>query len=210
MAAQAASLSDKVFADLLHEGEVGSRPLQDLFALLLIFNRLDRVVGQAKNLCEETLFAIAGETKAPKVYRVLFVDEGDDCTTQLAVGYARKAFADSGHFASAGWKPAGAIDPRCRGFMEARGLSTTELGPRSLAAVGEELPSYHVVVSLAGDLRPHVEAVPFHTVVLEWDLGPELEGAGPELAEEVLATRLQDLGVRIRQLMETLRGEEAL
>lgn len=210
MAVQAASASDKVFHDLLREGEEGTRPLKDLFALLLIFNRLGRVVGQAKNLCEETLFAIAGETKARKVYKILFVDAADDCTTQLAVAFARKAFAEGGRFASAGWSPAAQIDPRCRAFMESRGLGSADLVPRPLASLREELSSFHVVVSFGGDLRPHVEAVPFHTVVLEWDLGPGLAGSGTEAAEEQLATKLQEVGVRIRQLMETLRGEEAV
>ncbi|MCG8461543.1 MAG: hypothetical protein MI919_35125, partial [Holophagales bacterium] len=94
MAVQAADTSDKVFADLLEEGNRGERPLADLFALLTVFNRLDRVVAQAKNICEETIFATTGETKAPKVYRILFVEEKDDCWSQLAVAHARKAFPE--------------------------------------------------------------------------------------------------------------------
>ncbi|MCB1033830.1 MAG: hypothetical protein KDD47_08365, partial [Acidobacteria bacterium] len=66
MAKQAASAYDKTFADLLREGQEGSRPIGDLFALQVVLNRLDRVVAQAKNICEETLFAVTGETKAPK------------------------------------------------------------------------------------------------------------------------------------------------
>src|SRR5688572_7344012 len=55
-AAQFAHHFDKVFDDLVQEGEARSRPLVDLFAFLATFNRLERVIHQAKNLCEETIF----------------------------------------------------------------------------------------------------------------------------------------------------------
>ena len=53
MASQVESTYQKVFDDLLREGEKGSRPIKDLFALLVIFNRLGRVGDQAKNICDQ-------------------------------------------------------------------------------------------------------------------------------------------------------------
>ena len=44
-------------------------------ALLSALNHLERISDQAKNICEETLFTITGETKAPKVYKILFLDQ---------------------------------------------------------------------------------------------------------------------------------------
>ena len=71
-------------ADLVREGERRSRPLKELFALLIILHRMERVADQAKNICEETIFAATGETKPPKTYNILFVDRGNDLASQLA------------------------------------------------------------------------------------------------------------------------------
>lgn len=206
MAAQASAAFDKAFKDLLREGEEGKRPLADVMSLLAVLTRLGRVADQAKNLCEETLFAVAGETKEPKTYRVLFVDGGDDAYTQLALAYARKAFGEGCEYDSAGWTPAKQIEPRCRLFLERRGFDGEDLAPSRLEDLHETLARYHVVVSLGGDLRPHVTEIPFHTVVLEWDPGPALAGFDQERALALLDESLEGLASKIRDLYETLRG----
>jgi phosphate transport system protein len=209
MAKQAGGASHKVFEDLLREGRDDPRPLKDLFALLVVFNRLDRVVAQAKNICEETLFSVAGETKAPKRYRVLFIDEKNDGHSQLAEAYARKAYPLSGEYRSAGWVPAEGLEPRCQLFMDAHGLDSSGLAPSLLEPIHEELAHYHVIVSLVGDPRPHVPEIPFHTVLLEWDAGPSIEGLDQERAEKLLEEAYERIAHQVRELMETLRGEEA-
>ncbi len=227
MTKQASGASHKVFEDLLREGKEDPRPLKDLFALLVVFNRLDRVIAQAKNICEETLFAVAGETKAPKRYRILFVDQKNDCQSQLAEAYARKAFPESGEYSSAGWAPAEGLEPRCQVFMERHGLDTSGLEPALLEPMHDELASFYVIVSLgpfaplapsaplrgdvgdSGDPRPHIKEMPFHTVLLEWDVGPGPEDMDQERAEKLLEEAYKKIAHHIRQLMETLRGEEA-
>jgi phosphate transport system protein len=205
MARQAASASEKVFADLLREGDKDRRPVRDLFGLLIIFNRLDRVVGQAKNICEETLFAVAGETKAAKVYNIIFVDETDDALTHLAAAYGRKAFPESATYATAGWKPAQRVRPELHRFLEARGLDDRGLEPRDLGTLGDELSEYHVMISMGGDPRPHLEETPFHTVMLEWPVEPLPPNAG----EDQMEAALQDLSHRLGNLLETLHGPGA-
>ncbi|MDY7094202.1 MAG: PhoU domain-containing protein [Acidobacteriota bacterium] len=205
MARQAASASEKVFADLLREGDKDRRPVHDLFGLLIIFNRLDRVVGQAKNICEETLFAVAGETKAAKVYRFLFVDEADDALTHIAAAYGRKAFPESGIYATAGWRPAKQVRPELQDFLQKRGLDDEGFEPRELASLGDELSDYHVLISLGGDPRAHLPELPFHTVILEWPMDKLPAGAGEAEIEGALHT----LGHRLGDLMETLHGPGA-
>ncbi len=122
MASQVESTYQKVFDDLLREGEKGSRPIKDLFALLVIFNRLGRVGDQAKNICEETVFAVTGETKSEKVYRILFLDERNNSLGPLAKAYADKAFPESGEYTTAGWSPADRVLPALEVFMDAKGL----------------------------------------------------------------------------------------
>jgi len=190
---------EKVWNDLLAEGQNGTHPLAALFAYLEVFERLSRVADQAKNICEETIFTVTGETKTPKVYRVLFVDEKDDGATQLAVAFARKAFPKSGRYASAGFAPAAAIDAGCARFLEEKDYDLAGLEPARLEAAAEELAANHVIVSFAGDLTGRLE-VPYNTVFLRWQV--------PEVQESVEAAHRQ-IRHRVRELMETLRGEEA-
>jgi phosphate transport system protein len=209
MAGQVAGTFHKVFADLLREGEADRRPLKDLFALLAIFVRLSRVADQSKNICEETLFTVTGESKPPKVYRILFVDERNDCQSQLAEAYARKAYPESGRYSSAGWAPAQTVEPRCLSFMDRNRLDTGGLEPTALDSLHGQLSSYHVIVSLGGDVRPHVPEVPYSTTVLEWDVGRGPEGMDQERAEKLLAEMTRRIAEEVRELMATLRGEGA-
>ena len=207
MVSQAKAASRKVFDDLLREGEEHRVSLNELFALLVIFNRLDRVVAQSKNICEETLFAVAGETKAPKVYRILFLDEKNDSAGQLAEAYARKAFPGALSCRSAGWAPAERADPQTLLFMEQHGLDPTGHEPQP--PVHEDLADYHVIVSFGGDVRPHLPEVPFHTVVLEWDVGPGPEGTDEGAGAKLLEEMYRRIASELQELLETLRGEEA-
>jgi len=112
MAEQIEATFQKVFEDLVAAGREGSSPIKDLFGLLVAINRLGRVSSQAKNICEETIYAATGETKMPKVYRLLFVDSTNTVASRIAEAYAHKAFPERGRFDSAGWSAAEADDPR--------------------------------------------------------------------------------------------------
>ncbi len=210
MAVQAESVFRKAFADLLdEERDESGPPLKDLFAFLMIFNQLVRVSKLAKNICEETVFTVLGETKTPKVYRVLFVDEANDCRSQLAEAVARKAFPESGRYTSAGWRPAASLEPRLGAFLERHGIAADDLRPTLLEPLPDELAEYHVIVSLGGEVSPHIPEIPFHTIYQEWELGPGPEGPDDEQAEERLAAMYREISCKVRELMEALRGEGA-
>ncbi len=196
---------DRVFSDLLREGDESKRSTRDLFALLVIFNRLSRVGDQAKNICEETLFAATGETKRPKVYRILFIDERNDCASRIAEAFARKAFPESGRYESAGWNPADENQACCREFIDARGLSMPASPPRNVPVGHEEIAEFDVIVSLEGDPRERLAYIPFHTVLLQWDLGKGRPQDGSGELEPVMESIASNVG----ELMELLRGEEA-
>lgn len=208
MASQVESTYQKVFNDLLEEGEKRTKPIKDLFATLVIFNRIGRVADQAKNICEDTLFTVAGETKKEKVYRILFLDERNDAASQLAEAYARRAFPESGVYDSAGWAPADHLLPAVETFIEAKGLVAGR-PPKGLDHTFEELAGFHVIVGLSPDALSRLEEIPFHTVPLEWEVGPIPGDLGAERATAALEQAFQTLKNSIRGLMETLRGEEA-
>jgi len=187
-----------VFRDLLRAGKDSDRPLKDLFSLLVIFNSLERVGDQGKNICEETIFVATGETKGPKVFKLLFADERDDCATQLAAAYANKVFPASGHYSTAGWHAATSLDPGCVDFMEQHGLGVPAEAPAALDASHAALARYDVIVSLQPGMREQIQELPFTTVLLEWDV-----------EKTSVEESYKEIGHRVRALMETLRGEGA-
>jgi phosphate transport system protein len=193
------------YADLVDEGD--KRSVEQLFALLNVFGRVERVSDQAKNLCEEVVFAVTGQGKAPKRYRVLFLDTSDDGAGQLAAAHARRAFPDSGHFESAGWDRAGTLDPTVVAAAAARGLDLGRATPRALAELGLDRETFHVWVALAPDPRAHVGEVPFRTSLLTWPC-PAVRPDG-DVAGAVNAA-VEAFGPRVRQLMELMRGEGAI
>ena len=209
MGKQVDSTFQKVFADLLEEGDKPERSLKDLFALLVVINRLGRVSDQAKNICEETVFAVTGETKAPKSYRILFIDEKNDGYSQMAEAYARKNFPKSGKYASAGWRPADSLSAACARFLDSRSFSVADLKPSLLDLPVEELGDYHVIVNLEHGKEAQLPGVPFHTVLLDWDVGPPPAGLDQERADALIEEAHKELSTRIRDLMEQLRGKGA-
>jgi protein-tyrosine-phosphatase len=209
MAGQMGSTYHRALADLAREGEAGSRPLTDIFAVAQILKSLERVNDQAKNICEETMFAVTGETKPPKVYRILFVDETNTCLSKLAQAVAERDFPQSGRYDSAGWAPTGVLDPRCRELMSQHGLRDVGSEPVKLVPIHDELASYHVIVSLQGDARAHIPNLPFETVLLDWDVGPPMENVAPEDCETALQAAYEGIVIHVRQLLVTLHGQGA-
>lgn len=180
------------------------RPIKDLFALFMVFSMLERVADQAKNLCEEAVFSATGETKAKKVYRILFLDRDNVGLAPMAEAVARQNFPRSGRYESAALSPAQAIDPDMLAFLASRGITAGGMKPHAFDKVPLELEGYHVVVSLQGPIGNYLAEVPFRTVALEWDVVP-LNGAGP--IDYQAAYRA--ISVQVRDLMELLRGAEA-
>jgi phosphate transport system protein len=206
MADQVQRHMDAVIAELT---EGGDRPIKDQFALFVVFAMLERVSDQAKNLCEETVFAVTGETKAAKVYNILFLDEGNDGASQIAEAVARKTYPNSGRYASAGRRPAEAIHPAVRSFLEEHGFDLSGATIDAIDLSPAELAEYHVIVSLQGPVEDYIQEIPFHTAFLQWDVGEPVADLSDEEARAQVAEMYRGISVQVRDLMEQLRGEGA-
>ena len=183
--------------------------MKDAFALLMVFSRLERVSDQAKNLCEETLFALTGETKPPKRYQILFVDARDTLLGPLAVALAQKAFPNSGDYRSVGFQAGDQLAGELETLAEEYSLDLSGLAPKPLDASREELEKYHVIVCLTPDASKHIPEVPYATALLEWELPRLSDIANGDSLDTRLREVLKGLSAHIRDLMETMRGEEA-
>jgi phosphate transport system protein len=195
---------DTVYAELASNSDQDK--VRDLLAIFAVFTHLKRVADQAKNLCEDTVFTVTGETKAPKVYNIVFVDEDNSGLSQIAEAVARKTFPQSGTYTSGGRKPAAELNAAVAQFLNEHGVDTSNASPRPLDLTHQQLVATHVIVSLQGPAREYFDKIPFHTTALEWDVG-ELPGDGGS-AENVEAV-YREIAVRVRDLMVTLRGEDA-
>lgn len=198
---------DLVYAELMTNDQRDA--VKNLLTVFAVFTQLKRVADQAKNLCEETVFAATGDTKAPKVYNILFVDADNSCQSQMAEAIARKNFPGSGSYRSGARKPATGLNPAMVEFLERHGIGMDGAVPGALDLTPLELTRQHVIVSLQGPVSAYFDSVPFHTTPLEWDLAPAPESGDKAAFDAWLEDIYRDMAVQIRDLMELLRGEGA-
>jgi len=198
---------DIIYSELMANDD--REAVKQLLAMFAVFTQLKRVADQAKNLCEETIFAATGGTKKPKIFNIMFIDEDNSCQSQIAEAIARKNFSESGNYSSAGRQPAASLNPAMVEFLESHGTSVdNNARPAPLDMTPLELTTLHVIVSLQGPVKSYFEQIPFHTTPLEWDVGPAPE-SGDEAGIKRLEELYRDTAIQVRDLMEALRGDEA-
>ena len=172
--------------------------VKDAFATFVVFTQIKRAADQAKNICEDTVFAATGNQKSPKVYRVLFVDENNSLMSQMAEAIARNSFPESGIYSSAGRSPAANLDPQLVSFLESR-MSEFNGRASSIAQITpQHLSEQTVVVSLQGTVASYFPNLPFHTAALEW-----------EIPDGDVESIYREIAPRVNDLMVLLRGEGA-
>lgn len=198
---------DAIYGDLMTASDASR--IKDLLALFVVFNMIKRMSDQAKNFCEETLFAVTGEVKHARVHNVLFLDEDNACLSQMAQAVAEKDYPGSAHFASAGRVAARSIDPGLTHFLEDLGFDLSAARPEAFEATPDSLSRFFVVVSLDGPIERYADRIPFHTSVLEWDVGPRPDGLEGEAEQNRFRELYREVSLHVRDLVETLRGEEA-
>ncbi len=207
MASQAKSRGDLMFDDLVVESETKAEDIRYLFDVLIVIGRLKRVSDRARNICEETLFTLTGESKPQKVYRILFLDQANNCQSQIAEAVARRAFPTSGEYSSAGKVNGAELAPGLTDFLQSKGLMEGRIATTALDPDPDKAAAYDIVVSLQGPVSDYLSAQPFRTVFLEWDVGeaPGADAAGPEQYQNLH----REISARVRDLMETITGAEA-
>lgn len=194
---------DAVYAEITNRCEL--QGVKDILALFVVFNQLKRVVDQAKNICEDTIFAVTGRQKRPKVYNVLFIDEDNSLASQLAEVIARKNHPSRGNFRSAGRTPAAGLNPTLVEFLSEHGGDLEGASPTALSELSHlDISEQHVVVSLQGDIYSYLPEIPFHTNALEWDVG----AVSGSIGIHELEAMYRNLALHIKDLMDLMCGEE--
>jgi phosphate transport system protein len=191
---------DMAFGDLV--GESDHSNVKDLFAYLTVFNSLERVSDQAKNICEDTVFAVTGQPKGPKFFRILFLDEDNSLLGPIAEAIARKNFPEVGEYHSRG-RSAGALDATSIALLQDLGIDLDSHRPQAIPARHQELAAFQIIVSLQGPVKSYVEQIPFHTVALEWEVSQ------PGSGQRDLRMLSREIALQVSNLMTVLRGQEA-
>jgi phosphate transport system protein len=194
---------DGIYAELVANQEQVSAP--SLLNTFTVFTNLKRVADQAKNICEDIVFAETGETKEPKVYNILFLDRDNSCLGQMAEALARNAFPGSGSYASAGVNPAAQVDRATVEYLADKGIDIASARPTPIDFTEHELAELHLVVSLQGPVSDYLPQLPFHTTGMEWSIS---EPETPTGAEQLQAV-YRELRSQISDLMHQLRGDNA-
>ncbi|MCG8015552.1 MAG: phosphate signaling complex protein PhoU [Candidatus Thiodiazotropha sp. 'RUGA'] len=195
---------DVVYTEMMANDD--RQRVAEVLAIFVVFTQLKRIADQSKNLCEDTVFAVTGEQKKPKVFNILFVDEDNSCHSQLAEAIARRNHPDVGRYRSAGNVAAAEINSNLATFLESKGIDYSQAGINSLDQLTEkEISEQHVIVSLQGNIETYLPKLPFHTSALEWELGEIPHDEDSHDFDHLY----HQLAVLIRDLMELLRGEDA-
>ncbi len=171
-----------------------------MLVIFVVFSLFKRVADQAKNICDQTVYAVRGVAKVPKIHKVLFLDQPDSGAGQLAVALGRKEYSDVAVFACATPGRSDLVSGELRAFLQEHGLSDQDLATEPLEALVHDVADFNLVVSVNGRYHDYLERVPFHTSALNW----QVDGLAPNTDRKV---QYRSLSEQVDALMQRVAGE---
>jgi hypothetical protein len=171
-----------------------------MLVIFVVFSLLKRVADQAKNICDQTVYAVRGVAKVPKIHKVLFLDQPDCGAGQLAVAIGRKNYSEVAEFACATPGRSDLLSSELRAFLQDRGLPEQDLATEPLEALEHDIADYNLIVCLNGSYKDYIPRVPFHTSALNWSV----EGLPPESDR---TAQYRSLSTLVDDLLQLVAGE---
>jgi phosphate transport system protein len=188
---------DSLYEELFAEDDRMDGPT--MMAIFTVFNMFRRVADQSKNICDQTVYAIRGVAKIPKVYPILFLDRRGSGIGQLAAAIGRHSFPEAAQFTVATPGGSDALSPALRDFLSEAGLPDADLDTEPLETLEHDLAHFIVLVSVQGNVADYVKKMPFHSSARNWSI--------PHDADHAEQYRL--LRGEITDLVTLLAGETA-
>lgn len=187
---------DAVYDDLFEkDSELNRASRMVIFAVLTV---IKRVADQSKNICDQTVFAVRGIAKLPKVYRILFLDRPGSGLGQLATALGRQNFTELVDFTVAIPGAPQKVSKELAAFLSGAGLDGEGLTTEPLKAIELDISDFEIVICLNGHYDEYIEKMPFHTSALNWPV-----------AGDDLTAAYRDIGQRLSDLVELLVGPES-
>ena len=189
---EANRLRDKINEDLFELRADKKIPITALTPLQTIARRLERVADQSKNICEETLYMCTGQYMKHlerDTFRVLFVDDNNSRTSQIAEAIGNALCQDGFVFSSAGIKALKVTDETVA-FLKEKGHDISSNISKSVDNI-PNLDHYQVVVALSDSGQNIFPTPPTKTISIAWELG-QAEGDN-EASYNFLSQNINDL-----------------
>ncbi len=171
---EANRLRDEINEELFKLRADKKIPITALTPLQTIARRLERVADQSKNICEETLYMCTGQYMkhlGRETFRVLFVDDNNSSTSQIAEAIGNALGHDNFVFSSAGIN-ADKVTDETVAFLKSKTLDISNNISKSVENV-PNLDHYQVVVALSDSAQNAFPAPPTKTISIAWELGQE-------------------------------------
>lgn len=207
---RADQIRTRINADLLRLQQENRLPLEALTPLMTVARRFERVADQSKNICEETIYVCTGlfaKHRGGHAFRILFLDEGNACLSQMAEGIGNALGIERFQCASAGLAPVG-LDPRTVEFMASKGIDISGQTSQSLDQV-LPLDRYQVLVALAPGAKTVFPLPPNKSICLTWGPRDPTELAGDsEAMNRAFEEAWRFLDSHIRDLVEAILGTD--
>ncbi len=197
------------YEDLSNEDNKENWMIKDILGMLSVCYSLERVSDLSKNICEKTIFTVSGQTKIRKPVKILFLSKSNNYIVQMAEAIGHKSFTECGRFASGGKLNETEDDVQFVSFMHERGLDL-ELKSYNIIEMLPRLDKFTVIISLEGPVSSYISAIPFNVVCFDWEIGPPLAEIAEEEKTEQFKETLRLLVDKIHDLLEIMRGEEAV
>jgi len=194
------NMMDDIYGELIDAGE--ARTAHEIVATFVVFSLLKRIADQAKNIGEQTVFAVAGERKKTRPFNILFVDAGNNERSLIAQGIARKSYPEVGVFHCAAQEPAAEPDAETVAFLDSCGIENEDLTVNKLSTEQYGLQNVDILISLQGPVSEAVAEVPFHTTAISWDA----DAALAEVAAGEHEIRHQTLYRYLKSQLDDLMG----
>lgn len=196
--------------ELLTMEQEGKIPLEAMAPLQNILNRFERVADQAKNICQDVLYLCTGEYvkhMGGDLYRVLFVDESNSSSSQIAEAIGNSLNLTNFIFSSAGMERK-SLDPATVAFLRKKGHDVTRQSPKALEQI-PYLDQYQIIVALGKEAHAAFPPPPTKAVCLDWSsFNATLEEMRSEDVEAGLERTYQFLRDQIKDLVEAVVVDE--
>ena len=189
---EANRLRDKINEDLFELRADKKIPITALTPLQTIARRLERVADQSKNICEETLYMCTGQYMKHlerDTFRILFVDDNNSRTSQIAEAIGNGLAQANFVFSSAGIS-AEKVTEETITFLKDKGHDISDNISKSVDNL-PNLDHYQVVVALSETGQNAFPAPPTKTISIAWELG-QAEGDN-EASYNFLSQNINDL-----------------
>lgn len=192
----------------LTSGNIGDTDLaKQVYSLLQISNRLERVADQSCNICEEAIYIMTGEMlkhQREKEFNILFVSGESPMGAQMAKAIGREiASQERFTFTSVSSEASSDSKEGLHEFFEAKGIRMNGDASQLISEL-ENLEKYDVVVTLGQKAATAFPKLPFKTVALNWEIGDLNSHSDKQRAFQ----RAYDLlEMNIRDLISALEGQ---